>query len=169
MKKLTGNKRDKQRVFNDIGKTKSRNQLLHLIRRFQERHNINLSAYDIECIKEQVFSNEAIFVQSGSNGAKLFKVNIRDTDIIVVARQYKENKIRKIELLTTYVYDKKYKDILENKNINKNKNKNINKNTTRIEVLNSNSVVEVNKKKDGLNWKDILSFFMNIFQNLFKK
>ncbi len=163
MKKLTRNKRDKQRIFNDIGKTKSRNQLLHLIRRFQERHDINLSACDIECIKEQIFSNEAVFIQSGSSGAKLFKVNIRNTDIIIVARQYKENKIRKIELLTTYVYDKKYKDILESKN------KNISKNTNKIEVLNNIDIIEVNKKKGDLNWKDILSFFTNIFQNLFKK
>lgn len=65
-------------------KTSSRGRLLHLIRRFLERHNINLSLGDLESIQEQCTKANRVYVDKHG---QTYKVKVKDIEVYVVKEQ----------------------------------------------------------------------------------
>ena len=106
MKKANSSKKEKQAIFANKGKTKSRNRLLHLMRRFQERHGFDISAYDIENILNQIHTNKADFIERDAK-AFVYKVTCRNKDIAVVI-----DKAHRV-LLTTYELQKRHIGMIE--------------------------------------------------------
>lgn len=99
-------KRDKERRFINKGKTKSRNRLLHLMKRFNERHKISVSLLDIEDILKQINSGEAEFIESDPK-ATVYKVTCRNKEIAVVYDRKRK------ELVTTYRLQKRHYQMIE--------------------------------------------------------
>lgn len=120
-----------QQNYANRDKTYSRNSTIHMIRRFQQHHGINISLLDLDRIYEQIDNGTADFIRTKENGSKLYKVKCRDKDIVVVIsgkgknRRIKttypvnkdhlyfieENKKRRLpEKTSVNVYDEKYED-----------------------------------------------------------
>lgn len=99
-----------QYKFANSEKTRSRDRLLHLMRRFQTRLDIIVSLNDIEYIKEQIKNETAIYVDS-KEGSKRYIVKCRDKDIIAVI--LKGNK--QLVIVTVYPLEKRHLNIVLNR------------------------------------------------------
>jgi len=98
---------DKFNKYMNKHKTKQRNSTLHLIQRFRERHNINLSAYDLDEIEKQLKNKQGTFVASKDRGrSRLFIVTCRGKEIVVVVD-------KGYGIKTTYPVDQTHLDIIE--------------------------------------------------------
>lgn len=80
----TKRKTQKQYEYANKDKTKHRNRTLHLIRRFQERHDINLSLVDIEEMVEQIKNGTAKYLWTDKDNTKLFIVTCRGKEVVIV-------------------------------------------------------------------------------------
>lgn len=73
--------------FANKGKTKDRNTLIHMIRRFQERFGITVGLGDIEDIMTQIKTGTANLLSMSSKG-HIYRIRLKDRDMIVVLDRY---------------------------------------------------------------------------------
>lgn len=72
---------DKAQKLIHKDKTTSRNVLLHLMRRFQERHGIILSAGDMDEIKSQLNRTNRVHLYKN---CEVFKILVRSKEVFIV-------------------------------------------------------------------------------------
>lgn len=139
-KKLNRNGRKKAYKYASKDKTKSRNRLLHFMRRFQERHGYVLSLADVDNILEQIALNTAELISRNRKGY-LYKVNCRNKKIAVAVAACKK------ELITTYKLEEKhYKMINEQKEIAERKKK------SELAVKRKSQTVSQEKLRESKSW-----------------
>jgi len=100
-----------QYLFANKDKTPQRNRLLHLMNRFQERHDINLSKLDIDDMFSQIDTGKAELISRFGKTTRIYKVKCRNKDIVIVCKGKGDTRY----FVTTYKLEQKHLDILEQK------------------------------------------------------
>lgn len=106
-------KRDKRYKYFKQENSLTRNRLLHLLKRFTERHAMSIGKFDIDDMLEQINSGVAERIKKKYNQANVYRVVCQGKQIAVVYSKARN------ELITTFeLTEKQYEQTLRNNDRN---------------------------------------------------